>query len=107
GTTFLLSTPASAPERLTPVGSRVFFLENALGALTTPLWVSDGTAAGTRTIGALPPTAVLDLADLDGTALALTTPMTGAVELWRSDGSNAGTSLVAVLVPGNGSWPAF
>ena len=83
---------------LTRVGPRVFMLceDTANGR---ELWVTEGTAATTRLVRDLTPgpnfSSILDITDLDGTALfARFEPGTNVMELWKSDGTEAGTVLV-------------
>ena len=76
----------------------------AAGPLGEQLWVSDGTAAGSRlvkdlhvgpnpaTMGAFTPLA-------DQTLFVASDGATGR-ELWRTDGTAAGTAMVTELVPG-------
>ena len=87
------------------VGTRAFFdvEEDATG---DQLWVSDGTAAGTRLLTSFTPAtfnAPLQLVAAFGTDLLFARHIDGAQhELYRSDGTAAGTKLIAP-VTGYGS----
>ncbi len=94
---------SSEPRELTAFGGRLYFEAN--DGTGPALWVSDGTAAGTRIVRDTWPGS-----DRDGGASWLTavgnrlffvagSPGQG-YELWRSNGTAAGTALVADLVPG-------
>jgi ELWxxDGT repeat protein len=73
------------------------------------LWVSDGTAAGTRLVsdirggafGALDP--VLRAVPFDGGICFPANDGASGIELWFSDGTNAGTKLVGDIQPGASS----
>lgn len=101
----LLPTTPIAP---LPDGRAVFFADDGLG-LNTTLWVTNGTAEGTRrlnTHGGTP--AIVPNPTQTGPFAALASgrvlymgydPATG-VELYSTDGTDAGTDLVADLSPG-------
>jgi MYXO-CTERM domain-containing protein len=86
----------TAMRDLTVSGGKLFFYLQ--GAVTThpTLWVSDGTEAGTRPVGAVSlPFAQGTLRDVGGTLFAAasgTEPH--GFELWKSDGTDTGTTLV-------------
>jgi len=93
-----------------PVGFRVaagqgqiFFAAND-GVHGTELWVTDGTAAGTRLVRDVRPgPATSEIASLGVAGGILYFGADDGVhghELWRSDGTEAGTWLVADLAPG-------
>ena len=81
-------------------GTRVFFLTGELQ--TAELWISDGTAAGTRQVRAFP-------RDVDGNStwleaagnrvLFVADDGTHGPEVWRSDGTAAGTMRLTNLSP--------
>lgn len=109
GTLRLLALPIgldSGPHDLTRAGGRVFFRGDTSG-----LWVSDGTAAGTRIVHSLglpngASTGPLALTALgDGVAFVASTSARGA-ELWISDGTEAGTRLVDLAADSATSLPA-
>lgn len=85
-------------ELLTVVGNRVFFLADD-GVNGEALWVSDGTAEGTRRInnpwggGYYPPG---NLTDVNGTLFFTLKDglSTASMELWKSDGTDAGTVML-------------
>jgi ELWxxDGT repeat protein len=101
GTRFVKGGFSGYPDRLTPVGDRLFF--SCVRGVASTLWVSDGTEAGTRSI--LPPEAAhtwfgfgpycmtglgerlffVAETDLSGEDLAL----------WVSDGSDEGTKTIS------------
>ncbi|HLL04286.1 MAG TPA: ELWxxDGT repeat protein [Myxococcaceae bacterium] len=100
--------PREALERLTSVGSRLFFLvgDEAHGR---ELWTSDGTEAGTRLVKDLTPGG--EGSSLSGLTASGSTllffryvPETQAsaerYELWRSDGTETGTMRVKELGAG-------
>ncbi|MDO9712745.1 hypothetical protein [Paracraurococcus lichenis] len=79
------------------------------------LWVSDGTAAGTRLVADIYPGSAdwaggpHDFVALgDGRALFVAYDGAQGKELWASDGTAAGTRLVADINPGGSpGWPAW
>lgn len=102
-----LGTPfSSAPEQLTAVAGKLFFVADD-GAHGRELWISDGTAAGTRMlndiflgepgVGDLQP---LELTDVNGTLFFTDGDIETGTELWKSDGTPEGTVLVRDIVPG-------
>lgn len=103
------SDPGSFPTALYTVAAQTFFQaqDAAHGA---ELWVSDGTATGTRLVLDLEPGAGSSwpraFTTFQGLAYFTAETAGHGVELWRSDGTSAGTRLVADLNPGSaGSSP--
>ena len=92
-----------APVELTPVGARVFF--TAFHAQSgQELWITDGTAEGTRLVRDLQPGSrsgfpANGIAFGDRLVFSATDGQTG-VELWRSDGTVEGTTQVLDLQRG-------
>lgn len=89
---------------MTAFGDRVMFPAND-SQHGTEMWISDGTAAGTRMLrdiapGPLHSASLSSVAVLGGTALFVAKPLIGRTELWKTDGTEAGTLLVRDLVPG-------
>jgi ELWxxDGT repeat protein len=88
---------------LTAVGDRLFLtvFQEETGE---ELWVSDGTAAGTRMVRDIAPGArgsnPSGLREIDGLAVFAADDGTAGHELWRSDGSKLGTYRVTDLYPG-------
>lgn len=106
GTVLVRSLP-TAPAFLTAIGSRLFFVAPDEGR-GDELWVSDGTAAGTRLLthfaaprpfpdpdhsSAIP----VFFQDIDGILHFLADDVTGGLDLWRSDGTEAGTRRVTAF----------
>lgn len=94
----------SSPSLLTAVGGRLYFVASD-GAGVRHLWRSDGTAAGTIDVAALPET-VLFLLALGDRVLLATFDGTD-VDLWASDGTAAGTGAIRRLSsgpPGRGTF---
>ncbi|NOK38759.1 HYR domain-containing protein, partial [Corallococcus exercitus] len=90
------------------LNGRLYFLAvlpGASGALIHDLWVTDGTAAGTRSVQEelLPPDTHVDPASLRATPHRLfftaSSPGMGR-ELWTSDGTREGTHVTRELNPG-------
>lgn len=84
------------PSHLVAVGSRVFFLAND-GAQDEELYVSNGTAAGTRRVKELNPfgdAGITEMTAVGDTLYFLLDDTFGHNELWRSDGTASGTHRV-------------
>jgi ELWxxDGT repeat protein len=85
------------PTGLHALGSRFLFIERVPGdaGLTPQVFVSDGTAAGTRQISNIPgPREFIDtdLAEINGVIFFRLYQQNGQeVEVWRTDGSSEGT----------------
>ncbi len=99
----------SAPKNLTNAGGKLFFSleESFYGG---ELWVSDGTAAGTKPLKRFVDWASEPryLTDVAGTLFfSADTDSTGR-ELWKSDGTAEGTVMIKDIAPGGaGSDPAL
>jgi ELWxxDGT repeat protein len=87
--------PVLGVVELVPLGNRVLFAAGPYGRQS--LWVSDGTAAGTRRLAPAAGSDQRFLALLDGRALFSQTRSGNPEELWISDGTPAGTRLVVRL----------
>src|SRR5258706_2159794 len=90
---------------LTAVGNRLFFAGND-GTHGSELWVSDGTAAGTRMVKDINPTgdSFVQLSSSEMTAVGnklffVTTAGSLQGQLWQSDGTAAGTTRVVPTDP--------
>lgn len=95
----------SSPEHLTAVGSLLFFTAED-GTRGRELWVSDGTAAGTRLVRDLRANGSSAPDHLLAHAGALFFAADDGVhgrELWRSDGTASGTAMVRDLRTGSAS----
>lgn len=93
----------SSVEQVTAVGGTTFFVATNNSNGERELWMSDGTAAGTRQV-----------ADINATGASYPTNLTAVGdrlyftaddgvhgrELWRTDGTEAGTALVEDIAPG-------
>ncbi len=110
-----LGTASSAPDRLTRVGSRIFFsAADGTGGTGRELWITDGTSPGTHPVKDIAPGAASGIqATVDDTAFRLehwaaassrlffpADDGTTGEELWVSDGTAAGTHLVLDIFPG-------
>lgn len=102
----------------TAVGGKLFFTRNAASPSDGfRLWVSDGTAKGTKNlspfalppthayfaVGNVPPQSAVKLAAYRGVLYYANDDPLHGVELWRSDGTVAGTKRLADINPGAGS----
>jgi ELWxxDGT repeat protein len=65
------------------------------------LWISDGTAAGTKVVKRLPSLTEIEIVG-NRVFLTAASETTGS-ELWVSDGTESGTVMVKDIYPGNGS----
>lgn len=103
-TRLVLAMPSDVTD-VKPIGQAngVYFFR-AVGELSSGLWRSDGTAAGTFKVKSMVPGSAadqLDFAELDG-VLYFGGGGTNNYELWRSDGTEAGTYVVKELNPSGG-----
>jgi ELWxxDGT repeat protein len=116
----------SDPSALTDVDGTLFFVADD-GVHGQELWVSDGTAEGTRLVQDLNPLVTCDtrgdnpgsgshpcdsepehLANVNGTLYFAANDGTHGYELWKSDGTPEGTTLVKDIRPGGpGAGPAY
>ena len=103
GTYALADLHPGAPTfgRIVPFRGRIFFSTNDGSGAGASLWVSDGTAAGTRLLKrAWPENGLAPLQGLIATSRFLyffaVNPKNG-LDLWRSDGTSKGTQRVAGL----------
>jgi ELWxxDGT repeat protein len=98
-------TTSSAPSGLTVAGGRLWFVAETTtpsGPTGRELFVSDGTAAGTRLVADIAPgpasSYVEDVVALAGGGVAFFATAAGTdSELWASDGTAAGTGVVRDL----------
>jgi ELWxxDGT repeat protein len=91
----------SWPGDFTPVDGRLFF--TTAKDFLRDLWVSDGTATGTRPVLVTPPimhTNIGPLFNFAGRLVFVYDDGVHGAELWKSDGTTAGTELVADISPG-------
>jgi ELWxxDGT repeat protein len=106
----------ASPERLTAVGTTLFFIANTSGSedgAGYALWKSDGAAAGTVQVKQFATDAtsgdLFNLTAFNGALYFVTidgphSANTDGYELWKSDGTAAGTVMVKNISPGlNGS----
>ena len=100
--------PPGAPRNLTPMGNQLFF--GAHGVHDPELWVTDGTAAGTRRLRSFGPISISTFEETPFHLIAAeehlffwVNSVQIGIELWVSDGTTAGTRLVADLSPGPAS----
>lgn len=78
------------PSDLTVSGGRLFFVARSPGAEGPELWVSDGSASGTRRVtGEIAPAG--GLAALGSSVVLVASDGEGGPELWVSDGTAPGT----------------
>ena len=86
--------------------SLLYFAENNSG--NEQLWITDGTAAGTRLVKAFAGSSILSLTMAGTKAYFTVDDGVHGNELWTSDGTAAGTVLVNDISPGsNGSFPTL
>lgn len=92
------STAASYPTDLTPAGENLFFVADD-GIHGLDLWITDGTASGTRIVKDFQWTAPWfrprELTAMGGLVYFSGADGAHGEELWVSDGTDAGTHLVA------------
>lgn len=97
--------PIDFPWLLTPVGDRVFFAIDD-GTHGEELWVSDGSAAGTRLVRDIRPgsngSQPRELAAVGDRLFFSAADASHGRELWVSDGTAAGTELVRDIAGGGG-----
>lgn len=90
----------SRTTQLTAVGNRLYFTADG-GTTGAELWVSDGTAAGTKLVRDILPgatgSAPTDLTALNGKAYFTADDGTRGRQLWVSDGTATGTKLAATV----------
>lgn len=89
-------TDGSGPAELARVGSKVLFVADD-GEHGEELWVTDGTAAGTRLLVDLGPgysSSPHDLVAYRGAVFFVANTDDYGEELWKTDGTRAGTDLV-------------
>lgn len=94
---------SSSPADLTEVNGRVFFSAFGSNASGRELWVSDGTAAGTKLVAEINPSggsSPQGLVNVNGTLYFSAIDGVTGRELWSSDGTAAGTKLVADTLSG-------
>jgi ELWxxDGT repeat protein len=114
GTTFVSAGPRGEAlyiSDLVTAGNRLFF-QGYDSAHGYEVWVSDGTAGGTRLVKDIDPGPAHgrpeNLTVLDGILYFAANDSEHGIELWRSDGTDGGTRLVADLFPGiDGSAPYY
>jgi ELWxxDGT repeat protein len=98
GTVHLKSSPGFRARRLTAAGGKLFFLGSESDE---ELWVSDGTAAGTRAVSRFVPVQPFDptrwLKAIGSRVYFLADDVEHGVELWRGDGTEAGTVRVSEI----------
>ena len=91
------------------VGDELYFVVQYGGLGAFDLWKTDGTGPGTTPVRTLDPGGngsslfVLDLMELNGTAIFRSYDDEHGYELWRSDGTEAGTGLLKDVFPGPSS----
>lgn len=102
---------SSSPEQLTPFNGKLLFTATTC-AYGRELWISDGSAAGTKLVKDFIPGAesspIIDIKWTSGNVAYLSGvhPAAGT-ELWQTDGSESGTQQIADIVSGSGSSSPF
>ena len=81
--------------------SLTYFAENNSG--NEQLWITDGTASGTRVVKVFAGTGIGSLTMIGARVFFIVDDGVHGLELWTSDGSAAGTVMVSDTVPGAGS----
>ncbi len=93
--------------QVTSVGSSLFFLASDF-VHGQELWISDGTASGTRMIKdirlGIDSSGIRYMTNVDGVLYFAADDGTHGEELWRSDGTTAGTRLVRDIATGFGAF---
>lgn len=96
-------TFAGNPHDFVVVGDRTFFVAEDRVA-GQELWVSDGTATGTRMVLDIhpgkSPSSPMNLTAVGTTLFFIADDGVSGMELWKSDGTAAGTTLVKDILPG-------
>jgi len=96
----------SSPSNITVVGSNLFFTANN-GVNGTELWMSNGTAAGTKMVKDIRPgtnsSSPAYLTRVLGRIVFRANDGTNGTELWVSDGTAAGTTMLMDIQPGSGN----
>ena len=102
----------SFPRNFTTVGDRAFFTAAngaSNGTIVNELWVTDGTAAGTRLVKDIDPGALGSSPDFFGDAggnlVFDADDGTRGAELWRTDGTSGGTQIIRDINRVGGSDP--
>jgi ELWxxDGT repeat protein len=90
-------TGHSDPTSLTNINGRLFFI--AHNGVTTTLWRSDGTPAGTIRLSNA---SVSSFTNLNGVVYFVGTEAVYGSELWKTDGTQTGTLLLKDIYPGTG-----
>ncbi|MBI2213689.1 MAG: hypothetical protein HYU52_08580 [Acidobacteria bacterium] len=98
GTTFVEAGPY--PTSAIAIGRRMIFLRRTSGAVSSELWLSDGSSAGTIPIASIPdssssPARIRGV--LGGKAFLSAIGAQSIQELWVTDGSVSGTHVVAAI----------
>lgn len=101
-------TLSSPYDRMAVVGTRIYFTADD-GVHGTELWVTDGSAGGTRMVRDIRPGPLSSrpsaLGAFGGQVYFGADDGVHGHELWRSDGTETGTELVVDLTPGSAnSW---
>ncbi len=103
-TTLLTSELIVSSTTYVAVNEKVFFTATTM-ASGTELWVTDGTAAGTKMVADLatgtPDSNPNSLTRMDDKLYFIARDLTHGYELWTSDGTTAGTTMLVDLNPGS------
>jgi len=101
--------PGSAnafPNGLTELNGKMYFF--ALTGTSYKLFISDGTAAGTKSIGPIANGNIYYLTKFNGKLFFTFDDGVNGLELWTSDGTASGTVIFKDIWPGNlGSLPRY